>query len=98
MDPLSLTAGVFGLAAFALQLVASSGYKYRSTRFGLLLGSSLTFTALVDTDALQQIHWDLNTWSDEEVLRWRDSQLASANAIAVAVSSLSERLYVFIVS
>ena len=89
MSGVELVLAVLPLAYAAGKYLTSSGYKYRSNRFGRELGTILYATDLLDTDAVQQMHWDLNAWSDEEVLRWRDSQLASANAIAVAVSSLS---------
>ena len=89
MESVGLVLAVVPLVLAAANYLTSSGYKYRSNRFGRVLGTILYATDLLDTDAVQQMHWDLNAWSDEEVLRWRDSQLASANAIAVAVSSIS---------
>lgn len=40
---------------------------------------------LINTRDLQRLHWDLNTWKDEEVQQWKNSHLASCNSIAVAV-------------
>ncbi|MCJ1269108.1 hypothetical protein MMC22_008997 [Lobaria immixta] len=58
--------------------------SYRSRRFGSIWGTFLFLVPIVNTDALQPNHWDINTWADPEVLGWKASHLASCNAIAVA--------------
>ena len=78
-----------GLSLFTISLVIKiltlSGVEYRNGRFGFVWGSFLYLGRIVNTDALQQNHWDINSWSDSEVLSWKASHLASCNAIAVAV-------------
>lgn len=69
----------------AIYLVAEKGFKYRRARFGFVWGTIVYVSRLVDTDTLQRRHWDINTWTDDEIKSWKDSHLASCNAIAVAV-------------
>jgi hypothetical protein len=73
------------LAVLAAKMFPSVSLEYRQIRFGLWKGELLRASRLIDSDALQQRHWDLNTWKDEEVQQWKDSHLASCNAISVAV-------------
>ena len=63
---------------------AAAGARYRRARFGIF-GDVLYATAGVDTDALQELHWKINVWTDAEVMAWKGSHLATCNAIAVAV-------------
>ena len=74
-----------GSVPLFIKLVASAGADYRMARFGFKRGLFLYVGRVIDTDALQQRHWDINTWTDEEVKSWKDAHLASCNAIAVAV-------------
>ncbi|KAI1614902.1 hypothetical protein EDD37DRAFT_403940 [Exophiala viscosa] len=67
---------------FATLMSLSS--NYRSQRFGSIWGDFLFLSSLVNTDALQDTQWNINMWTDEEVLAWKESHLASSNAIAVA--------------
>lgn len=90
MDPASTLAALTSIIAIvpkAIDILASAGFKYRNARFGPVWGTILYASRLVDTDALQQQHWHINSWSDEEVSSWKASHLASCNAIAVAVGS-----------
>ena len=81
MDPIS----VLGILPALVTIIASYGAKYRSNRFGFIWGSFLYLTRIINTDALQQTHWHINALTDQEVLTWKASHLASCNAIAVAV-------------
>ena len=76
---------ITALAWATLKAFPSAGFEYRQRRFGLWWGTFIWAFRLVDTDALQRRHWDLHAWSDTEVQQWKDSQLSSCNAIAVAV-------------
>ena len=84
------------IAAFQLGYIISRGFitqshagrSYRHARFGVF-GEFMYFLNLVDTDALQELHWNINVWTDEEILAWKASYLASCNAISVAVRSPS---------
>lgn len=87
MDPIRLLGVLAPVESlvFLLGHVISAGGNYRRARFGALGGKMLYFGRFIDTNALQLRHWNINTWTDEEVKNWKDSQLASFNAIAVAV-------------
>lgn len=80
---LVVTFDVMGHGAYQL---FNYGYWYRKTRFGLA-GQLLYVLHFIDTDALQQMHWNINTWTDEEIYTWKQSQLNTYNAITVAVCS-----------
>ena len=81
----------YGTVQFSLKvgsgLLSQSkrGWAYRKSRFGKF-GPLVYFLALVDTDSLQELHWNINVWTDEEILNWKASHLSTSNAIAVAVS------------
>lgn len=81
--------GIIGLltalASIIIESVLSSGFWYRRVRFGSTWGAFLYAGRIINTDTLQQNHWDINSWTDPEVLTWKASHLASCNAIAVAV-------------
>jgi hypothetical protein len=72
----------------AVALTAAAGVKYRRARFGIF-GDVLYAAGWVDTDALQELHWNINIWTDAEVMAWKASHLATCNAIAVAVRKSS---------
>ena len=84
---LAAWAVIFCLASVPLAILVdiAHGFQYRRQRFGLFWGTVLHLTKILDTDMLQQKHWDINSWSDAEVLNWKASHLASCNAISVAV-------------
>lgn len=69
-----------------VKFLVAAGSGYRGKRFGPFWGIVLYAVPVINTDELQRMHWKLNTWTDEEVLRWKDSHLSSCGAIAVAVS------------
>lgn len=81
---------LLALAEFSYKVITksilfatSTGSQYRRARFGVA-GDILYFMRLVDTDRLQEMHWNINLWTDKEVLAWRDSYVATYNAVSVA--------------
>ena len=99
MDPLAALRLVGDIAQFVdfttkvigrAALTAAAGVEYRRARFGIF-GDVLYGTGGVDTDALQELHWKINIWTDAEVMAWKGSHLATCNAIAVAVRKSSEQ-------
>ena len=62
---------------------ASFGAGYRRARFGHL-GDLLYITGLVDTDAVRDVHFNINFWTDEEALAWKNSFVSSCNATSIA--------------
>lgn len=82
--------GLLDLAGFGYNVITKSilfvtwaGFRYRRARFGVA-GEILYFMRLVDTDKLQEMHWNINLWTDKEALAWRDSYVATYNAVLVA--------------
>lgn len=51
-------------------------------------GYLLSLVRLVDTRAVRQLHWNINTWTDEEVMSWKQSYMSACSSIAVAVSKI----------
>ena len=68
----------------AVARTPAAGSRYRQARFGFA-GHVVYFLRVLDLDALQRVHWNINTWTDAEVNNWKQSQLSTYNAIAVAV-------------
>lgn len=68
----------------SILFATSAGSQYRRARFGIAVGDIFYYMGLVDTDQLQEMHWNINLWTDKEVLVWRDSYVASYNAVLVA--------------
>ncbi|KIW24117.1 uncharacterized protein PV07_09849 [Cladophialophora immunda] len=58
-------------------------YFYEWQRWGLL-GHFLSFCGLVDTSSVRQMHWNINTWTDDEVLAWKQSYMTTCSSIEVA--------------
>jgi len=90
MSGLEFVWALLALAEFSYKVVTksilfatSAGSQYRSARFGLA-GDLLYFMRLVDTDRLQEMHWNINLWTDKEILAWRDSYVMTCNAVPVA--------------
>lgn len=78
----------------AQRLLIAPAVAYRSERFGAL-GHYLYRLGLLDTDGLQELHWNINCWKDEDVLIWKRSHMETCNAIFVAVSvAEDQRSYV----
>jgi hypothetical protein len=65
--------------------------KYAACRFGhwgTVGAIAAMLLPVVGDGDLQRSHWNINTWSDQEILDWKTSHLSQCNAIAVAVSVL----------
>jgi hypothetical protein len=58
---------------------------YRRKRFGLV-GQALFWLQLFDPDGVQELHRDINCWSDEDVRSWKASSIQNCNAMSVAES------------
>lgn len=57
--------------------------SYAAVRFGTF-GDALSGFGLLDTEEVRKTHWNINRWSDVEVLAWKTSYVTSCSAIAVA--------------
>lgn len=75
---------IYKVITKSVVFAAFAGSQYRRARFGITVGDIFYYMGLVDTDQLQEIHWNINLWTDKEVLAWRDSYVASYNAVLVA--------------
>ena len=75
---------VFQTVSSAAVLALTAGWKYSRQRFGTK-AYVLAFIPVVNFERLYDLHWNINVWTDEEVLSWRTSQMSTYNAIAVAV-------------
>jgi len=72
--------------AYVKKKVTPGDYELARFPFWWCIAITMCRGELVDTRGLQRLHWNLNTWKDEEVQQWKNSHLASCNSIAVAVS------------
>lgn len=84
VEPVAIR-GIFEITLDIVQQIRSiSGLdlSYGSQRWGSL-GHVLAL--LVDTRAVRQLHWNINTWTDEEVMSWKQSFISTCSAIQVAV-------------
>ncbi len=71
------------LLASTLEFSTSFGAGYRHARFGHL-GDLLYVSGLVDTDAVRDVHFNINFWTDEEAMAWKNSFVTSCNATSIA--------------
>ena len=74
----------FDIAGLA-QNVLRPAREYRQQRFGRLSGI-LTLIPFFDADSIQELHRNINYWGAEDLKAWKESYIASCNAIAVAAS------------
>ncbi|KAB8360761.1 hypothetical protein FH972_024495 [Carpinus fangiana] len=99
MDPWSLSATIKAAArnrpqrgplvvlervASLLTLGTPEVEGYAIERFGHKLGTVILLVTFVDVGALQEMHLNINAWTDKQTLAWRSSMLATYNAISVA--------------
>jgi hypothetical protein len=84
-------AEIVGSIALALEVAAAiysfitkANFVYRQARFGPI-GHILALLRLIDTRAIRDLHWKINTWTDDEVIVWKSSYISSCTAIQVAV-------------
>ena len=85
MDPLSVVGSTLAVASLILTYVTRENFRYQYARFGIA-GHVFGLLSLVHIGAVRRLHWNINTWTDGEVLTWKASYMASCGAIQVAVS------------
>jgi len=49
------------------------GREYRRHRFGSILGEAYYWFGIVDTATVQRYHLNINFWTRQEAMEWRDS-------------------------
>jgi len=42
---------------------------------------------LLDLKRIKKVHWDINCWTSDEVMAWRQSYISNCSSIAIAVST-----------
>ena len=77
-----------GIATFflAVDRKVNLGRKYRQARYGSFFGNFWYWFGVLDTGTIQRFHWNINHWTKQEAMSWRDSYVANCSAVAVAVS------------
>jgi hypothetical protein len=58
---------------------------YHRNRFGWI-GRAFASVGLLDLKGIQKIHWDINYWTNEEVMAWRKSYISNCSSVTIAVS------------
>lgn len=79
----SLGAGPFSVLS-ALKYITGLNFQYRDARWGLF-GHVASLCGLINTGEIRKLHWNINTWKDEEVLAWKESYMSACTAIQVSV-------------
>lgn len=64
----------------------TEGAAYRRTRFGRLLGELYYWTRILDTGTVQRYHYNINLWTRDEAMAWRDSFISQCSAVSVAAA------------
>jgi hypothetical protein len=59
---------------------------YGSARFGPIRAFFIRFFTLINAGTVREAHWNINCWTDIEVMAWKSSYVSNCQAIAVAVS------------
>jgi hypothetical protein len=61
--------------------------SYSSRRCGRWGSIFMTLT-FVHPRMLGEFEWDLNSWSDDDIIQWKSAHLAACNMTAIAVCSM----------
>jgi hypothetical protein len=62
------------------------GREYRAQRFGRVRGELYYWLGLLDTTTVQRYHLNINLWTKQEALDWRESFKARCEAVSVAAA------------
>ena len=90
-DVFGIVSNALALGSFAAATVDTAtfifrhSFSYREARFGAFWGNFVYLTGIVDTDALQTLHWNINSWNEDEMIAWKNSFISSLNSVSVAV-------------
>lgn len=66
--------------------------SYSSRRYGRWGSLFMTLT-FMHPRKLGEFEWDLNSWSDEDIVQWKSAHLAACNMTAIAVCIISTKLW-----
>jgi len=94
MDVSGTAIAIVVLVESCLRLVQDVSYRfavdsYASRRFGQV-PAFLMSVAFMHPTTLGEFEWDLNTWSDKEIIDWKNSHLAGCQSTTIAVSGAIE--------
>jgi len=67
-------------------LAYGSDQRYNHERFGVV-GRLLPWLGLINLPAVQQVHRNINCWTDDQVMAWKQSTFESCTTVGVVVSS-----------
>ncbi|KAJ9619127.1 hypothetical protein H2204_012774 [Knufia peltigerae] len=87
-DPISILATAIALMSklnTLVDIVVGRNPEYEEQRWGSW-GRFFGITRLVDTDAVRQLHWNINTWTDDEVMAWKQSYISNCLKGAIFAS------------
>lgn len=62
------------------------GRDYRRHRFGSVLGEMYYWFGILDTATVQRYHLNINFWTKQEAMEWRDSYKARCESVSVAAA------------
>jgi hypothetical protein len=87
-------AAIISLVGSGFRLVQDVSYRfaadsYASRRFGRV-PALLMSVAFMHPTTLGEFEWYLNTWSEKEIIDWKNSHLAGCQSTAIAVSGAIE--------
>jgi hypothetical protein len=68
-------------------LAYGSDQQYNHDRFGFI-GRLLPWLGLINIPAVQQVHRNINCWTNEQAMAWKQSTTESCTTVAVVVRSL----------
>ena len=80
----SLGAGAFSVMLSALKYITGLNFQYCDARWGFF-GHVASLCRMINTGEIRKLHWNINTWKDEEVLAWKKSYMSACTAIQVSV-------------
>jgi hypothetical protein len=66
-------------------LALGSDQRYNHDRFGVI-GRFLPWLGLINLPAVQRVHYNINCWSNDQVMAWKQSTIESCTTVAVVVS------------
>lgn len=72
--------------ADALKRKFTEGRTYRRSRFGSVLGELYYWLGILNTEDVQRYHFNINFWTKDEALAWRDAYISKCSAISVAAA------------
>jgi hypothetical protein len=99
IEAVGLALAALSVASNAVTVVVGSNLlgparAYLQRRFGLW-PRILQYLSIFDADSVQELHRNINYWGSEDLKAWKDSYIASCNAIAVAASLCPGKAAIF---